>query len=51
MISIKFDGANNNGGRNDMDNVQFNATTIPAPGTIALLSAAALIGFRRRRRA
>ncbi len=51
VIRIKLDGANNNGGRNEIDNVQVNATVIPAPGTIALLSAAALIGFRRRRRA
>ncbi len=51
VIRIKFDGATNNGGRNEIDNVQVNATAIPEPGTIALLSAAALIGFRRRRRA
>jgi hypothetical protein len=51
VIRIKFDGAQNNGGRNELDNVQLNATVIPEPGSIALLGAAALIGFRRRRRA
>ena len=50
VIRIKFNGANNNTGRNDIDNVQLNATVIPEPGTIALLGVAALIGFRRRRR-
>lgn len=51
VIRIKLDGASTNGGRNDIDNVQINATAIPAPGTIALLGVAALIGLRRRRRA
>ena len=52
FIRIVFDGAtaNNANRANNIDNVQFNATVIPEPGSIALLGLAALIGFRRRRR-
>ncbi len=49
VIRITLDGAGNQNGNNLIDNVQFNA--VPEPGTIALLGVAALIGFRRRRRA
>ena len=52
FIRIVFDGATGNpNASNNMDNVQFNATAIPEPGSIALLGLAGLIGFRRRRRA
>ena len=44
-------GSGNQNTNNNMDNVQLNATVIPEPGSIALLGLAALIGFRRRRRA
>ncbi len=52
FIRIVFNGGSGNQNTNNaLDNVQFNATAIPAPGSIALLGVAALIGFRRRRRA
>ncbi len=53
FVRIVFNGAtSSNANRaNTIDNVQFSATAIPAPGSIALLGLAGLIGFRRRRRA
>ena len=53
MVVIRITFGSGGGGQsqaNNIDNVQFNAT-IPAPGSIALLGLAGLIGFRRRRRA
>jgi hypothetical protein len=48
-IRITLDGASNQGGNNRIDNVQFNAELIPAPGSVALIGLAGLIAGRRRR--
>jgi len=49
FIRVTFEGATSATGNNRLDNMQFNATAIPAPGAIALLGAAGLVGTRRRR--
>ncbi len=47
-MRLTFTGATSATGNNRMDNFQFNADAIPAPGAIALLGLAGLIGRRRR---
>ena len=49
IFRVTFDGATNTGGNNRMDNVQFNATAVPVPGTLALVGVGALAVARRRR--
>ncbi|MBL8763826.1 MAG: hypothetical protein JNM07_06115 [Phycisphaerae bacterium] len=48
-IRLTFNGATGGGGNNRVDNVQFNATLIPAPGALALLGLGGLVSARRRR--
>ena len=48
-MRVTFTGATSATGNNRMDNFQFNADAIPAPGAIALLGVAGLVGARRRR--
>ena len=47
-MRVTFTGATSTTGNNRVDNFQFNADAIPAPGAIALLGLAGLIGRRRR---
>ena len=47
-MRVTFTGATSATGNNRMDNFQFNATAIPAPGAIALIGLAGLIARRRR---
>ncbi|MDA1261741.1 MAG: hypothetical protein O3B75_02465 [Planctomycetota bacterium] len=47
-MRVTFTGVTSATGNNRMDNFQFNADAIPAPGAIALLGLAGLIGRRRR---
>ncbi len=47
-MRLTFTGATSATGNNRMDNFQFNATAIPAPGAIALIGLAGLIARRRR---
>lgn len=49
FIRITLDGATSAAGNNRFDNVQFNATLIPAPGAAALLGLGGLLAARRRR--
>lgn len=49
-LRYTLDGATSNSGNNRIDNVQINATLIPAPGALALLGLAGAIGTTRRRR-
>ena len=48
-MRVTFTGATSATGNNRMDNFQFNADAVPAPGAIALLGVAGLVGSRRRR--
>ncbi|TVQ55426.1 MAG: hypothetical protein EA377_03470 [Phycisphaerales bacterium] len=48
-IRITFDGATSGPGNNRIDNLQLNAALIPAPGALALLGLAGIVGARRRR--
>ena len=47
-MRVTFTGATSSTGNNRMDNFQFNATALPAPGAIALIGLAGLISRRRR---
>ena len=47
-MRVTFTGATSSTGNNRMDNFQFNATALPAPGAIALIGLAGLIARRRR---
>lgn len=49
FVRITVDGATSAAGNNRFDNVQFNATLIPAPGAAALLGVGGLLAARRRR--
>ena len=49
FLRITFQGASSASGNNRIDNLQLNADVIPAPGAMALLGVAGLIGSRRRR--
>lgn len=48
-VRLLLDGASSGNGNNRIDNVQFNATVIPAPGALALVGLGGLIAARRRR--
>ncbi len=47
-MRVTFTGATSSTGNNRVDNFQFNATALPAPGAIALIGLAGLIARRRR---
>lgn len=49
FIRITLDGATGPTGNNRFDNLQISGALIPAPGAIALLGIAGLVGTRRRR--
>ena len=48
-MRVTFTGATSSTGNNRMDNFQFNADAIPAPGAVALIGLAGLVASRRRR--
>lgn len=48
-VRLLLDGATSGNGNNRIDNVQFNATAIPAPGALALVGLGGLVAARRRR--
>ncbi|MCK6475898.1 MAG: hypothetical protein L6Q35_03595 [Phycisphaerales bacterium] len=48
-IRLTLTGATGGAGNNRIDNIQFNATVIPAPASIALVGLAGLVAGRRRR--
>jgi MYXO-CTERM domain-containing protein len=48
-VRITFSGATGASGNNRFDNVIFSANAVPAPGALALLGVAGLVGARRRR--
>ena len=47
-MRVTFTGATSSTGNNRMDNFQFNADAIPAPGAAALIGLAGLVARRRR---
>ena len=47
-MRVTFTGATSATGNNRMDNFQFNADAIPAPGAVALIGLAGLVARRRR---
>ena len=47
-MRVTFTGATSATGNNRMDNFQFNADAVPAPGAIALIGVAGLVARRRR---
>jgi len=49
FVRLTLGGATGASGNNRIDNVQFNATQIPAPGALALLGLSGLVAARRRR--
>ncbi|MGA1266859.1 MAG: MYXO-CTERM sorting domain-containing protein, partial [Phycisphaerales bacterium] len=49
FLRVTFDGAASSTGNNRLDNMQFNATAIPAPGAVALVGLAGLVTTRRRK--
>ena len=48
-VRLTLTGATGGGGNNRVDNIQFNATPIPAPASIALMGLGGLVAGRRRR--
>jgi MYXO-CTERM domain-containing protein len=48
-MRVTFTGATSSTGNNRVDNFQFNADAIPAPGAVALIGLAGLVASRRRR--
>ena len=48
-VRFTFTGGSSTSGNNRMDNFQFNATAIPAPGAVALIGLAGMVSSRRRR--
>ena len=48
-VRFTFTGGSSSSGNNRMDNFQFNATAIPAPGAVALIGLAGMVSSRRRR--
>lgn len=49
FLRVTFTGVTSNTGNNRLDNIQFNADIIPAPGVLGVLGIAGIIGTRRRR--
>jgi hypothetical protein len=49
FLKVTFSGATNPTGNNRLDNFIFEADQIPAPGALALLGVAGILGGRRRR--
>ncbi|HWB20138.1 MAG TPA: PEP-CTERM sorting domain-containing protein, partial [Phycisphaerales bacterium] len=49
VIRYTLDGASGTTGNNRIDNIQFNASVVPAPGALALLGLAGVAARRRRR--
>jgi len=47
-MRVTFSGATSATGNNRVDNFQFNATALPAPGAVALIGLAGLVARRRR---
>ena len=47
-MRVTFSGATAASGNNRMDNFQFNASALPAPGAVALIGLAGLVARRRR---
>ena len=47
-MRVTFTGATSATGNNRVDNFQFNAAAIPAPGAVALIGLAGLVARRRR---
>ena len=47
-MRVTFTGATSATGNNRMDNFQFNADAVPAPGAVALIGLAGLVARRRR---
>ena len=48
-MRVTFTGASSSTGNNRVDNFQFNADAIPAPGAVALIGLAGMVASRRRR--
>ncbi len=48
-VRLTLSGASGSGGNNRIDNVQLNATPIPAPASLALVGLGGLVAGRRRR--
>ena len=48
-VRVTFTGATDASANTRVDNFQFNADAVPAPGALALLGVAGLVGSRRRR--
>jgi hypothetical protein len=49
IVRLRLNGATSGAGNNRIDNVQFNATLIPTPGSLALVGLGGLVATRRRR--
>jgi MYXO-CTERM domain-containing protein len=47
--SVNSSGTYTSGGTARVDNLMINGTAVPAPGALALLGVAGLVGSRRRR--
>ena len=48
-VRVTFTGGTDSGANTRVDNFQFNATAIPAPGAVALIGLAGMVASRRRR--